>query len=167
MLGLGASLTFTLTFTSPHASVESVVANSPVPCPPVAFNRPDSTAKVLERIRSARPSRLFVIADGPRFGRGNDRENCRVVRKLVDDSVDWECEVTRLYSGTNMGCAARVASGLEALFDAVEEAIILEDDCVPDPTFFRFCPELLARYRDEPCDWRILGKQFLVVAKKP
>ena len=63
----------------------------------MVFNRPDYTAKVLERIRSARTSRLFVIADGPRFGRVNDRENCRVVRKLIDDSVDWDYD--RLVAG--------------------------------------------------------------------
>lgn len=140
-----------------------MVHPSAPPCPPVAlivFNRPDCTAKVLAAIRREKPPRLFVIADGPRLARPDDRENCRIVRKLVDDSVDWDCEVTRLYSGTNMGCAARVSSGLEAVFEAVEEAIILEDDCVPAPEFFRFCAELLDRYRDDTRVGMIAGTNF-------
>jgi hypothetical protein len=143
--------------------VESASTSFPVPCPAVAlivFNRPAYTARVLAAIRAATPPRLFVIADGPRFGRVDDRESCSVVRKLVDDTVDWDCEVTRLYSGTNLGCASRVASGLEALFDTVEEAIILEDDCVPAPSFIPFCSSLLAQHRNNGKIGMIAGTNY-------
>lgn len=38
-------------------------------------------------------------------------------------------------------------SGISWVFEQVEAAILLEDDCVPAPTFFPFCTELLERYR--------------------
>lgn len=113
-----------------------------------AFRRPDSTARVLDAIRRARPPVLLVVADGPRQDRGDDVAECTATRALID-GVDWPCDVRREFAAANMGCRNRVATGLAWVFDQVPEAIILEDDCVPDLTFFRFCDELLERYRDD------------------
>ncbi len=118
----------------------------------IVFNRPDATRRVFERIRVARPKQLFVIADGPRSEREGETALCDEVREIVS-KVDWPCEVFTNYSDENMGCRARVISGLNWVFSHIEEAIILEDDCLPDPTFFVFCNELLERYR---CDERIM-----------
>lgn len=115
----------------------------------LVFNRPETTAKVFDRIRAARPARLFIVADGPREKRAGDAEKCRQVRELIERGIDWPCVVVRDYSATNLGNGRRVASGITNAFKQVEAAIILEDDCLPDPTFFPFCAELLERYRDE------------------
>lgn len=120
---------------------------------PVAFfvfNRPVHTARVLARIREAQPRLLLVIADGPRGNRPDDAEKCAAVRRIVEAGIDWQCEVRREYEEYNLGCGRRVATGLNWVFAQVEEAIILEDDCLPDPTFFPYCAELLERYRDDP-----------------
>lgn len=114
----------------------------------IAFNRPDTTARVFEAIRQAEPSRLLLIADGPRPDRPEDVERCAAVRAIIEH-VDWECDVLTNFAQGNMGCKRRVSSGLDWVFGQVDEAIILEDDCLPHPTFFRFCDELLARYRDD------------------
>ena len=126
----------------------------------VVFNRPDCTAQSLAVIRAARPRRLYVVADGPRVDRAGEAALCAGVRALVERGVDWPCEVIRDYAPANLGCARRVSSGLDAAFARETEAIILEDDCVPDPTFFRFCAELLARYRDDPRVAQIGGCTF-------
>lgn len=121
--------------------------------PPVVllvFNRPELTARVLARIRAARPALLFVVADGPRPERADDAGKCREVRAVIEQGVDWPCQVVRDYAEANLGCGPRIAGGLTRVFEQVEEAIILEDDCLPDPSFFPYCAELLARYRDEP-----------------
>jgi hypothetical protein len=118
---------------------------------PVAFlifNRPDTTAKVFEAIRQAKPPKLLVVADGPRSDRPDEAEKCQTVREIIKQ-VDWECEVLTNYSDVNLGCKRRVSSGLDWVFDNVEEAIILEDDCLPHASFFPFCEELLERYRDD------------------
>lgn len=132
----------------------------PVPVVFLVFNRPDCTARSLAAIRAARPPRLYVVADGPRADRPGEAALCAEVRTMVEQGVDWPCEVIRDYAPANLGCARRVSSGLDAVFARETEAIILEDDCVPDPTFFRFCAELLERYRDEPRIGQIAGCTF-------
>jgi hypothetical protein len=130
---------------------------------PVAFmifNRPDLTERVFAEIARAKPDRLFVIADGPRAGVADDEEKCRAARAVIE-KVDWPCEVSTNYSDVNLGCAHRPSSGLRWLFEQVDEAVILEDDCLPHPSFFRFCDELLERYRDDTRVMHVSGNQFL------
>jgi hypothetical protein len=118
---------------------------------PVAFlifNRPDTTRRVFERIRAARPPVLLVVADGPRADRAGEAERCAATRAVLE-GVDWPCRLLTEFSEVNLGCRERVASGLDWVFREVEEAIVLEDDCLPEPSFFRFCAELLARYRSD------------------
>src|SRR5581483_4565450 len=126
----------------------------------IVFNRPECTARSLAGIRRARPRRLYLIADGPRSERAGEAQLCQRARGLVEDGLDWPCELVRDYSPTNLGCARRVASGLNAVFAREEQAIVLEDDCVADPTFFRFCDELLERYRNQPDVFHIGGANF-------
>lgn len=114
----------------------------------IIFNRPETTRRVLAELRRARPPKLLVVADGPRRNRPGEEERCALTRAVVD-GVDWPCEVQRNFAPENLGCRDRVASGLDWVFQQVPEAIILEDDCVPEPTFFRFCEELLVRYRGD------------------
>lgn len=121
-------------------------------CTPVLFlifNRPDLTQRVFERIREARPRQLFIAADGPRSDVPNDQEMCAHARQIID-MVDWECEIYTLFREKNLGCKRAVSSAIDWFFEHVEEGIILEDDTLPDQSFFRFCEELLERYRDEP-----------------
>lgn len=120
------------------------------PCPPVLmliFRRPDITRQVFARIRDARPSQLFVAADGPRADRPGEEALCREARAIVAE-VDWPCQVHTLFREQNLGPGVAVSTAVTWFFECVEEGIVLEDDCVPDPSFFRFCAELLERYRD-------------------
>ena len=125
----------------------------------IAFNRPDTTQKVFEAIRQVKPPKLLVIADGARADRPEEAEKCAKTREIINQ-VDWDCEVLTNYSDINLGCRKRVSSGLNWVFEQVEEAIILEDDCLPHPTFFRFCEELLERYRDNERVMAISGDNF-------
>jgi hypothetical protein len=129
---------------------------------PVAFfvfNRPETTRRVFERIAQARPSRLLLVADGARENRPEEAERCRQVREIIS-KIDWPCEVTRNFADKNLGCRARMSSGIDWVFHEVAEAIILEDDCLPDPSFFQFTQELLERYRDEERVMMIGGTNF-------
>ncbi len=125
----------------------------------LVFNRPEHTARVFDRVREARPPMLFVVADGPRPGRADDEVNCAAVRRVFE-RVDWPCEVVRLFSETNLGCKQRVGSGITEVLNRVEAAIFLEDDCLPEPTFFPYCEELLERYRDDERVMMISGDCF-------
>ena len=112
----------------------------------IIFNRPDTTERVFGAIRQAKPSKLLVVADGPRTDRSGEAEKSAATRAVID-RVDWECEVLTNYSDINLGCKRRVSSGIDWIFSQVEEAIILEDDCLPAPSFFQFCKTMLERYR--------------------
>lgn len=122
------------------------------------FKRPDTTRRVFETIAQARPAQLFVVADGPRTA--DEAPVCDSTRAIVQ-AVDWECEVHTNYSDTNLGLKRRITSGLNWVFEQVEQAIILEDDCLPDPTFFRFCAELLDQYRETPQVMHINGSNSI------
>lgn len=114
----------------------------------IAFNRPEQTKRTLECIRQAAPEDLFLIVDAPRDNRPDDAEGCAAVRTVLEN-IDWPCRVHRRYADANLGSAANIELGLDWVFSQVSSAIILEDDCVADPTFFRFCTELLERYHDD------------------
>lgn len=110
-------------------------------------------------LRAQRPPRLFVVADGPRVGHPDDVARCAAVRAIVEQ-VDWPCEVRRSYADANLGLKRRVSSGLDWVFGEVERAIVLEDDCVAHPDFFRLCDELLERYADDERVWVVTGDNF-------
>lgn len=127
---------------------------------PVAFlifNRPDLTDIVFEAIRQVQPQKLLVVADGPRFPQ--EVEKCKNTRSIID-RVDWDCEILTNFSDRNLGCKVRVSSGLNWVFSIVEEAIILEDDCLPAPSFFSFCQNLLEYYRDDKRIMMVSGNNF-------
>jgi hypothetical protein len=132
-----------------------------VPVVFLVFNRPACTARTFAEIRKAQPRQLLVVADGPRQGHLSDAASCLETRRIVDDGVDWPCEVLRNYSERNLGCAERVASGLTWAFSVVESAIVLEDDCLPDPSFFPYCEELLVKYRDDARVGQICGTPLI------
>ncbi len=125
----------------------------------IIFNRPDTTKRVFHEIAKARPPQLLVVADGPRSDHPDDQEKCMMARSCIE-RVDWDCQVLKNYSDINLGCKRRVSSGLDWAFDTVAEAIILEDDCVPSQSFFRFCQELLAYYRNDTRIMNISGTNW-------
>lgn len=120
--------------------------------PPVlllVFNRPDKTKLVFDHIRSARPSRLYVAADGPRADHPTDADTCAQTRAIAD-AVDWPCKVQTLFREDNLGCRYAVAGALDWFFEHEPEGIIIEDDILLDLSFFRFAAEMLEHYRDDP-----------------
>lgn len=130
--------------------------------PPVlllTFNRPDLTKAVMERIREAEPPALFVAADGPRPSHEDDERLCAESREVATD-VNWDCEVRTLFRDENLGCKEAVGSAITWFFENVEAGIILEDDCLPHPSFFPYCAELLDRYSDDDRIFTISGNNY-------
>lgn len=103
---------------------------------------------MFEAIRQARPPRLYVAADGPRRGHAGEAERCLEVRRLAT-AVDWPCAVHTLFRDDNLGCRRGVSEGIGWFFEHEEEGIVLEDDILPQPSFFPYCEALLERYRDD------------------
>lgn len=131
-------------------------------CPPILFiifNRPDVTKRVFERIRKAQPRQLFIAADGHRVNVLTDIKLCESARQAVK-LIDWDCNVQTLFRETNLGCKLGVSSAINWFFEQVEAGIILEDDCLPHISFFRFCGELLQKYSIDERVMAINGTNF-------
>lgn len=126
----------------------------------MGFNRPDTMAAVLDRLREVQPRQLFVAIDGPRPDRAGETEKVQECRDLAD-TIDWDCEVRTLFRDRNLGCGLGVTTNIAWFFEQVEEGIILEDDIVPDPSFFEYCEELLDRYRDDERVFAISGCNYV------
>ncbi len=120
-----------------------------VPILILIFNRKEKTRTLFEKMREIKPKQLFISADGPREEKQGEKEKCRATRAILED-IDWDCEVKKLYRDKNLGCKNAVYGGISWFFEHVEQGIILEDDCIPDNSFFLFCEILLEKYKDNP-----------------
>ena len=123
------------------------------------FNRPETASQVFEKIRLARPPRLYVACDGPRNNHSTDIEMVRLTRDLVT-KVDWPCNIKTLFRDHNLGCKKAVSSAIDWFFEKEEQGIILEDDCVPHLDFFNFCEKLLNYYKNDKRVFTITGVNF-------
>lgn len=135
-----------------------IMLNTPVLL--LIFNRPDTTQKVFEAIREAKPKQLFIAADGPRGGKEGEAEKCETARKIATN-VDWDCTVKTLFRNENKGCGHAPAEAITWFFENVEQGIILEDDILPSLSFFTFCEELLEKYKYDNTIVSIGGSNFL------
>ena len=124
------------------------------------FNRPDVTKCVFEEIRKQKPQYLYLAADGPRANKPGEYEKCILAREVVLEGIDWNCELKTLYRDENLGCGKAVSEAITWFFEHVEEGIILEDDCLPNNSFFTFCSELLDRFRTTDKIMHISGNNF-------
>ncbi len=112
------------------------------------FNRPKHTEAVLHRLRMVKPTKLFVHCDGARASVAGEEEKVADVRAKLG-KIDWPCEVKTFFREQNAGLRLGVSGALNWFFEAVDQGIILEDDCLPDVSFFPFCEAMLERYANE------------------
>lgn len=122
----------------------------------IGFNRPQEMKQVISSLRAVKPTRLYVAVDGPRSNIPADIRLVGECRALIQD-VDWPCDVRTQFQDTNLGCGVGVSSAISWFFANEESGIILEDDILPDPSFFEFCDVLLDRYRNDPRVFAISG----------
>lgn len=115
----------------------------------LSFNRPEHTLKVFERIKEVQPPKLYISNDGPRPDHPTDKSRTQEIRDNLRSKVDWNCQVEVLFQAENLGCKRAVRQALSWFFSMEEQGIILEDDCVPNTSFFEFCDELLIRFKED------------------
>ena len=139
-------------------SIISKYINTPVLF--LVFNRIDTTKQVFNAIKKAKPPRLYIGSDGSREQKVGEAEKVKAVREYVLNSIDWDCEVKTLFREKNLGCKYAVSSAVTWFFEHEDMGIILEDDCLPSLSFFKFCEELLIRYKDDKRIWHIGGCNF-------
>ena len=126
----------------------------------IAWRRPETTRKVIEAIRKVQPARMYVACNGPSIGNPEEAELVNTTRELIAREIDWPCEIAHRYQEVNKGCKMGITGAISWLFENEETGIILEDDCVPEPDFFRFCSVLLDYYRYDERVWAISGNNL-------
>lgn len=131
-----------------------------VPVLLIIFNRPHTTKLIFDAVKKVRPKSLYICADGPRPTVASDLHKCNDARAIID-YIDWDCELKTLFQDNNLGCKKAVSAGIDWFFKNVEEGIILEDDCLPEVSFFAFCEELLRKYRFDERVMQICGSNFI------
>lgn len=126
----------------------------------LVFNRPDTTLKVFEAIRAAKPPELYIASDGARKTKAGEIQAVDEVRKICSQ-VDWPCIVKTRYLEENQGCRVAVSGALDWFFEQVEQGIVIEDDVLPTPAFFEFCDEMLEKYKDDPKVFSVVGNNLV------
>lgn len=127
----------------------------------IIFNRPDTTKVVFEEIRRAKPTKLYLISDAAREDRPKEKEKVDETRNYVETHIDWDCEVHKDYARNNLGCKQRVYTGIDGVLQQEETVIVLEDDVVPAPAFFRYCQEMLEHYQNDPGVMMVSGLNLM------
>lgn len=123
----------------------------------LTFNRLDYTKQVFKQIEIAKPPRFYIASDGARVDKKGEKQKVQEIREWLLSHITWDCEVKTLFRDENLGCGRGVSSAVTWFFENETDGIILEDDCVPNQSFFTFCEELLVRYKDDLRIWHIAG----------
>ncbi len=123
------------------------------------FNRPDTTKLVFESIKRIKPAKLYIAADGARKHKVGEDLLCKETRSIID-LIDWECEIKTLFRNENLGCKIAVSSAIDWFFENEEQGIILEDDCLPNESFYIYCETLLNYYASNERIMHISGNNF-------
>jgi hypothetical protein len=126
----------------------------------IGFNRPAHLKVLIDRLREIAPTQIYVALDGSRPDREGEREKVAACRELIHN-IDWPCTVKTNFQETNLGCGLGVSTAITWFFEQVDRGIILEDDIIPDPSFFPYCTELLDRYAVDPSVFAISGCNFV------
>lgn len=137
-----------------------------IPVVLIVFNRPKLAVRQFEVLKRVRPRKLYIVADAPRPKVEADAEKVAAVRRIFEE-IPWECEKIEIYAQNNMGCDRRVVSGLNEVFEKEDEAVVLEDDCLPHLSFFSFCREMLLKYRDNSEIMYVSGSKWVQDYKMP
>jgi hypothetical protein len=130
-----------------------------IPIALIIFKRVDKPLMILERIAQVKPQKIYLLADGGRNAK--EHEQALECRRQIESMINWECEVIKRYSPTNIGVYENIAGGAKWLFQQEEFAIFLEDDTLPEITFFHYCKDLLEKYKDNEKVLWICGTNYL------
>jgi len=135
--------------------MRNVIYQAKSPVLIILFNRPKHTIELLKSIKKVKPKKLYVGIDGPRHAKDQllIDENIELVKKMID----FDCEVKFHTQLNNLGCGLGPRSAISWFFENEEQGIILEDDCIPNESFFRFMDELLPKYDENKEVWIISG----------
>ena len=123
----------------------------------ITFNRPDHTRRTIDALRKQCPPLVYVFQDGPREGNEHDGKNCELVRQVINQGVDWPCELHVNFSERNRGCRDAVINAISEVLNVHDRVIVVEDDVVTSPAFYSYMCLALEYYKDRKTVFSISG----------
>ncbi len=125
-----------------------------------AWRRVEKLEKLIEAIKENKPKKIYISCDGPRNNNPTDKYLTKKVQKTIDELINWDCDIQKLYNYENLGCRGAMVKAINWFFDNESEGIILEDDCIPNKEFIPYCSKLLKKYQKDYKVWNISGTNF-------
>lgn len=123
------------------------------------FKREETVIRILKILKTIKPKKIYLISDN---GRDEiEKKLVSEVRNNIERAISWDCDVIKRYQAENVGVYENIAGGAKWVFEREEKAIFLEDDNLPEKTFFPFCEELLNKYNDDPRILWVCGSNYL------
>ncbi len=132
---------------------------SNIPILLLIYNRPDYIRKSIINLRKIKPKKIFIFCDGPKSE--SDRLLCLKSIKETK-KINWNCSISRKFLKQNRGSKNAVSLGISWFFKKNSKGIILEDDCIPNKSFFKFCEKMLEFYDKSKIVGCITGDNFLL-----
>lgn len=123
----------------------------------ITFNRPEHTKRTIEALRVQKPPLVYVFQDGARAGNEQDSVNCLAVREIIENEIDWKCELHTHFSEQNRGCRDAIIYAISSVLKEHEAVIVVEDDIITSPAFYTYMCKALEYYRNRPTVWSISG----------
>ena len=127
----------------------------------ITFQRSALLRRLIDALRPVSPQNLFISCDGPRQSCIDDLPRIAAVHAIIENDIDWPCNLHCHFSETNLGCSLGPITAINWFFNQVEHGIILEEDCIPNPDFLLYCTELIERHKHDQRIWCISGNSYL------
>ena len=121
--------------------------NFEIPVVLFLFKRKDTIIRIIDRLRQVNVKKLYLMSDEGRTE--EEKTKVRETRSIAEGAINWNCTVIKNYAKSNRGVYGNIALGAKWVFEREKCAIFLEDDNLPELTFFPYCEELLTRYQDD------------------
>lgn len=123
------------------------------------YKRPTLTKQVFKQIVKSKPKVIFVFANGPM--NSSEEIVCEQTRNSIFLENNEDIKIIKNYEVSNIGMHQNFIKGLNLVFTLYDQAIILEDDCMPHLSFFTFCTENLKKYNSDEKIMQISGTCLL------
>ena len=127
----------------------------------VCYRRESAVKRIVETALSSGISRIYAVIDIGKRANSEDIEIQETMASIFSDFRN-DCDVLEIYRRkANVGCAVSVITGADWIFSKERYAAILEDDCIPDSSFFDFCNLTIPEIERDPNTLLACGSQFL------
>jgi hypothetical protein len=135
-----------------------VIDSKETPVLLILFNRVSISNELLKSLREAKPKTIYIFFDGPRNQqKHSDQSSIKLIEQDINEIIDWECDLFIKRNKNNVGSHVGPKQAIDWLFSKEERGIILEDDCIPNNSFFEYCSVLLDRYSEDDRVFMISG----------